>query len=942
MKLNTPRVLGAAWLVLSVLGTGVAAQGTKPAAMSKETQAERLYDDAFNRFSTKDFAGAIVQLKNAVALDNKNLSVQALLGRALLANGDVVAAEVALNEALKLGVSRSEVVVPLARALINQGKQQALLSDERLAPAGIPAAAQFQLLLMRASAQADTGDAKAALKTIEEARALEPNSPDSWIGEVPIRLRARQIKEAMVAADKAAALAPASAEALYIRGQVSHLSGDAAAAMSWYDKALKASPKHVEALVSRAGLLLDGGKVAEAERDVEAVVKTSKTEPRGWYLKALIAERQGRPEDAKKALNDVTALLDPVPIEFLKFRPQVLMLGGLAHYGLKQFEKARPYLEGVQRSQPNGPVNKILAEIYLRDKNLDRAIEMLDSYLRANPNDPQAAALLASVHMAQGRYARAVQVSQDALKRNDDPAIRSLLGMGMLGTGRLSGAVAELEEAVRKDPNQMQAGATLIGLYLQSGQGAKALKLAQSLLQRYPKSATLHHLVGNAKAATGDAAGAMASYQEALKLDAKLVAPAIGLAKLAAAKGDAATATTKLGEILAKDPKNYEAMTELSAILERHGQIDEAQKYLEKADDLAGPDAYQAGAALVDLLLRHGRVKPAQEALKRINAKAPEAIAVLLVNARVQMATGDTTAARSTLTRASSLAAFDAPMLVRIATLQVQVGNLPGAAHAVAKALDSRPDHVPAQALAADIDIRQGEFDKADKRIRQILAKYPKLGLGHALMGDMAVARGQNSAGLEAYRKAHQLQPSTEGVLRIFGLQTRTEPAAANTLAENWLKSHPADAAVRRALAGGLARAGNYAAARAHYEAVVKAVPDDTDSLNNLAHILIFLKDPGALAVAERALALRPEVAHIVGTAGWAAFKAGQPDKALQRLRDARLRDPANPDIRYLLAAVLASTGKTGEAREELQAALRDGKPFQYAKAAAELQQTLR
>jgi cellulose synthase operon protein C len=161
-------------------------------------------------------------------------------------------------------------------------------------------------------------------------------------------------------------------------------------------------------------------------------------------------------------------------------------------------------------------------------------------------------------------------------------------------------------------------------------------------------------------------------------------------------------------------------------------------------------------------------------------------------------------------------------------------------------------------------------------------------------------------------------------------------------LAEQWLKLHPRDIAARRAMADGHARAGNFAAARAAYEALVKVAPDDAEALNNLANVLLQSNDPGALAYANQALAKKPEAPYIIGTAGWAAFKAGQTDRALQLLRDARLRDPANPDTRYFLSAVLASLGRNGEAKEELKTALQAGQTFAYAKDAEKLLSTLK
>ena len=67
------------------------------------------------------------------------------------------------------------------------------------------------------------------------------------------------------------------------------------------------------------------------------------------------------------------ALLDPIAPAFLRYRPQLLMLGGLAHHGLGQTEKAKPYLEGVQRVQGHVAASKLLAQIYLAEGNTDRA-----------------------------------------------------------------------------------------------------------------------------------------------------------------------------------------------------------------------------------------------------------------------------------------------------------------------------------------------------------------------------------------------------------------------------------------------------------------------------------------------------------------------------------------------------------------------------------------
>ena len=360
----SPRPLVAALLAASVC-----------VALAADPKASQFYEDALGRFEKKDHAGAIIQLKNALKIDRKMLPVHVLLGKALLANKEVVAAEVAFNEALKLGVNRAEVAVPLGQAILAQGKRQPMLDDERLAPAGLPPATRQQMLLLAASAHADLGRPKEALKAVEEAKAVDPAAVEPWLAEVPVRIRARQFVEALAAADKALVLTPNSAEGVYLRGSVFHAQGNLPQALMAYNKALELNPSHTESLLARAGIALDQNRLADAKKDIAEVRRTKKDEPRALYMGAVMADREGDDKSAKAALAEIVALIDPVPIEYLRYQQQVMILAGLSHYGLGQREKAKPYLEAVQREQAGSPVSKLLGQIHLADNNVDRAIE---------------------------------------------------------------------------------------------------------------------------------------------------------------------------------------------------------------------------------------------------------------------------------------------------------------------------------------------------------------------------------------------------------------------------------------------------------------------------------------------------------------------------------------------------------------------------------------
>ncbi|MBK8105056.1 MAG: hypothetical protein IPK42_05630 [Betaproteobacteria bacterium] len=162
-----------------------------------------------------------------------------------------------------------------------------------------------------------------------------------------------------------------------------------------------------------------------------------------------------------------------------------------------------------------------------------------------------------------------------------------------------------------------------------------------------------------------------------------------------------------------------------------------------------------------------------------------------VMQARVQLANADAPGARTTLTRASGLAAYDAPALVQIASLQspLSIRRRPTA---------WKGSRQPGFASADDaVEIQQGDLVKAEQRARQIVASHPKQGVGHSLLGDIALARGQRPAALESYKRAHQLDQSSASLLRLF----RTGRRQGAATGEQWIKSPSRPGAVASAVA---------------------------------------------------------------------------------------------------------------------------------------------
>lgn len=915
---------------------------SSPAFAQDAAKASRFFEDALQRYEKRDFAGAIVQLKNALQADKNQLSVHVLLGKALLADSQAAAAEFEFGEAIRLGVNRAEVAVSLATAMNAQGKQPQMLEDPRLQPAGLPPGIQQQLLLERASAQSDMGDGATALATVQAARALNVNDPGSWLAEVPLRVRARQFPAATAAADQAVKLAPDSAEALYQKASVFHASGQVAQALAGYEKALKVDAKHAESHLARAGLLVDLQRDADALTAINELQQLKNKDPRGAYLRALLAERANDKATARASLKQVTDLLDPVPIDYIRYRTQFLMLNGLAHFSLGELEKAKPYLELAARQQPGSPLTKLLAQVALAEPNVPRAIELLDGYVKARPGDGQALLMLASAHMSQGRHTRAVQLMQDALKAKDSAEYRTALGLSLLQSGQPSMAEEQLSQAYKSDPKQTYAGLALVTVYLRDGQMPKALAVADNLARANPNNAAVQMAQALAKTQARDYAGGRAGYEKVLRLDPRLTEAKLGLARIDTITGNFAASEKRLKAAIKDDERNTDILFELALLNERSGKNDEALKWLESAVAASGPRETRMNFALVAWHLRKGAPASAVDAAKVLLAKLPEDVEALQAYAAAQLANGDAAAARATLTNASRRASFDTPRLVEIARQQSASQDLKGAAYTLDKALGGSPNDVAALAMLSSVELAQGNLPTAEQRARQVTELAPKSALGYNLLAEAALRKGQPAAALEALRKAYDLEKSSLALTRLMRAQAmQGAEKQATELANAWLAKNPADNGVRGALAELHVRARDFPAARKQFEAALKYAPNNANLLNNLANVLIELKDPGAVDLAERALKADGRNPMLLDTTGWANHHAGRSDRALQLLRDARLRAPDNRDIRYHLAAVLAQMGRKGEAKEELQTALRGDATFDTAAEAKRLLATL-
>jgi len=898
-----------------------------PAWAGDPAKAAAYYENGQTRYEQGDIAGAVVQLKNALQQDGKMLSAHVLLGRALLDEAEFPAAEVAFDQALKLGVSPVEIAAPRARLLMSLGRSKQLLRE--ISPTGLYGDDLVEVLTLRAKAQAMEGNDAEARAGFQAAIDTDPNAVRPYIDLVPFLIQRGEFKAADERVARLFDFASEDARAWNLRASMFHVRGRLRDALADYDKALSLDAKLVDARVARASLLVDLKQDDAARKDLDYLAEHARREPRSAYLRALVAGRRGDQAVALASLTEVAGLVDSLPAEYANANEQLLMLGALSHHGLNEREKATEYLDTLLRRYPrNIGARKLLASIYLDENDNARALSAIEPVLQDVPNDPQANLLAGRAQLGYKRYKQANDHLQRAVQFLDKGAEALFaLGLSQLGLGQTDEGFANLEKAAVANPRDVGIGVTLATLYMQRGSSDKALARAQTLSAQLPDRLPVINLLGSILAARGDGEGARAAFERALVLDPAFAPSILNLARVERDAGQTDAATARLTRLLDKHPDDARAMYEMGVIAQQDGRLNEAIDWLRKAVTKQ-PDQAQPALALVEALSRAGQMPAALNVAKEAGLRHPEDLGVQSVLGQAYLAAGEAKAARQTFKNMTRVAEFDPDAQVRIGRLLLGAGFPDDAEYNLQKALTARQDYAPAFALAIDLALMRGQPDAAQRsleKMQKAAPGYPELMRYEATV---ALAQGDRPRAMKRFAQLYRERPDARSALNLAAVQQRSGDMAA---AEATLRKEQARApshVVLDALARLLEATGKLPAAGDAYRRLLADEPKDPGMLTRYAMVLQALNDSAALATADKARALAPNDPAVIDTVGWIRLQSGDVDGALALLRDARLRAPENRVIRYHLASALATSGRTGEAKAELSAALQGQADF--------------
>ncbi len=540
---------------------------------------------------------------------------------AAIARGDGVAAEVAAQRALDAGATHAAVDAYLGEAALLQDDPDEARRwlgsgefDAASAQRGFHALGKLEL------ATGHFGPAAAAFD-----RALAAGGPDArlWVDIGRLRYQAGEQHLAADAADRALAIDPDEPRALQFQAELTRDAKGLAAALPLFERAANGAPKDLEVLGAYAATLGDLGRYRDMLGVVRTMVKIDRTDPRAYFLQAVLAARAGQNELARRLLWRTKGAYDDTPAGML--------VAGVLEYRAGSTELAVDRFDKLADLQPdNETAARLLGRALLADGDASEVVARFAGSTARPDASPYLMTLVGRAYEQLDRRDLAAPLL-DRAARAPSPRFlpRAVTEAGELAVYRSNG-----------DPMAAAVAVPRLRKLLAEGRGNEASLYAAQVRRRFPNSSDIEVLSGDAALLDGDATGALALYRSAAKVRwTAALARRIASAETRLGHGDAAQA--ELARYLSQHPRDRAIAAQVGRQAAVRGDWRLAAVLLGHAARLpggAGDAPLVADLAEVQLRLGDGTRALANAryayALQRLSPRATSVLATALAAGR--------------------------------------------------------------------------------------------------------------------------------------------------------------------------------------------------------------------------------------------------------------------------------------------------------------------
>lgn len=685
-------------------------------ACSSEQAKREHFENAERLRAEGKLRDAIVELRNAVALDDQWGEARFALADAYAAAGEPERALREYVRAADLMPDNSRAQVEAVTYLLLAGQFDDARTRAQRLLAREPANVQAQILLGNALAGLQNLDG--AIAQIHEAIELEPARSQSFMSLALLQVAQGDQEAAEAAFLKAVELDPMSVPARLALANYQWSAGQLQEAEASFRQAFEMDPDRPVTNRALATLYIATGRPDAAERHLRAAFEATAHTGDGFAL----ADHYIRTRQYDAARQVLEPLATGSTVSAAETR-----LAGLA-YAAGETAEARLILRRVLERDPNDATALLMdARWLLNDGRAEEALARATASVNVNPRWSVAQYVRGLAEMATRRPNEAIRSFNQVLQLNPRASVAHVqISRLYLEQNKIDSAVLYAEQALAESPGSVDARLSLVRAWLVRGDMARAERGTAQLREAYPSDPAVHVVQGSLHVMRKETALARASFARALALD----------------------------------PDSLPALTGVTTIDMVEGRVSEARRRVEERLEARNrhPDLLLLAAKV---RLADGDVPAAERALKQLIALDPLHTEAFTLLGRAYAATSRLDAARAEYERAAAAGDGDLPSAIMAAMIAHAQGDI--------EAAQARYEHVlsiePRAALAANnlaiIFATKGlQLDRAQRLAESAIEHAPGEPEFHDTLGFVYYRKNLPKQAVQWFRQSVESDPS--------------------------------------------------------------------------------------------------------------------------------------------------------------------------------------